>query len=194
MNRIEQEFRRQLSKTEGAEGAVDMWEHMETLRRLASECEHVTEFGVRYVVSTWAFLYGCPGTVVSYDCAYIAEMKRAEEICRTAGRQWTLIQADVNKIEIEPTDLLFIDTVHTYTQLSREFRMHADKARKYIALHDTVHFGEEGEDHKRPGLWQAVQELIGQGQWEIKEHYPYCNGLTVLERADTEREPNENPH
>ena len=36
----------------------DIFEHLPTLRRYAGQCEHVTELGVRTVVSTWALLAG----------------------------------------------------------------------------------------------------------------------------------------
>ena len=41
-------------------------------------------------------------------------------------------EADVLKIEIEETDLLFIDTYHAYQQIKGEFELHGNKAKKYI--------------------------------------------------------------
>jgi hypothetical protein len=102
-------------------------------------------------------------------------------------------------MEIEETDLLFIDTWHVYQQLKKEFELHADKSRKYIILHDTTTFGENGEGiastninivtgqieaipHK--GLWPAVEEFLESNtKWKLKERYTNNNGLTVLERV-----------
>lgn len=182
MNQVEQNFRNQLDPATGSPGVNDMYGHMEVLRQLASRCSHVTEFGVRSVVSTWAFLHGCKGKIVSYDVAYPPEVKRAEQLCREEGVDWTFIKANVNDIEIEPTDLLFIDTVHKYGHLSGELQRHADKARKYIVLHDTTTFGDEGEDKQAPGLWRAIQEFVADGAWRVEQRYTHNNGLTVLRK------------
>ncbi len=182
MNHVERNFRNQLDPATGSPGVNDMCGHMEVLRQLASQCSHVTEFGVRSVVSTWAFLHGCKGKIVSYDVAYPPEVKRAEAICLAEGVDWTFIQADVNNIDIEPTDLLFLDTNHSYTQLSGELRRHADKARKYIVMHDTTTFADVGTDHQSPGVWAAIEEFVAQGTWRVQQRYTHNNGLTVLRR------------
>ena len=38
----------------------DINEHLPTLKKYSEECEHITEMGVRWVVSTFAFLMGKP--------------------------------------------------------------------------------------------------------------------------------------
>jgi len=45
----------------------DINEHLVTLRDLAANCAHVTEFGVRKGVSTFALLHGQPNRLISYD-------------------------------------------------------------------------------------------------------------------------------
>ena len=45
----------------------DINEHISTLIKYGSECEHITEMGVRWVVSTWAFLGAAPKVLKSYD-------------------------------------------------------------------------------------------------------------------------------
>lgn len=184
MDLIEQEFNKQKDPATWAEGGSDMHAHMDTLRDLAAECNHVTEFGVRYVVSTWAFLHGCKGTVVSYDVSYLPEVRAAERLCAMAGRQWGFVQADIDSVSIAATDLLFIDTNHTYERLAKELSYHGYASDKYIALHDTCKFGAVGQDGKSPGLWEAIEEFVFRGNWKLKVHYHYCNGLTVLERVN----------
>jgi hypothetical protein len=187
MHRIEEEYHKNLDPETGAMGAQDMWEHMDHLRRLAEECDHVVEGGVRHVVSTWALLLGCAcrgGTVVSYCWNMLPQIERALRICAAERVDWHFFDGDWLKREIPETDMLFIDTNHFYSQLTEELAKHGPKARKYIVLHDTVHFGEVGADGKRPGLWQAVEELVAKGEWYIKEHHPNCNGLTVLARTE----------
>ena len=45
----------------------DINEHLPTLMKYASECEHITEMGVRNIVSTFALLMGEPKRMISYD-------------------------------------------------------------------------------------------------------------------------------
>ena len=45
----------------------DMNEHLPTLMHYASECKHVTEMGVRAVVSTYGLMMGKPAVMRSYD-------------------------------------------------------------------------------------------------------------------------------
>jgi len=164
----------------------DINEHIPTLFHYATQCTSVVEAGVRYVVSTWAFLLGCAcrgGTVTSYCWNLIPEIQRAMNLCAAVGVPWTFHPGDWLKQTIPTTDLLFIDTNHFYSQLTEELRLHAPQARKYIILHDTVTFGTTGADNKQPGLWRAVEEFLDQHEtsWHIKHHYTNNNGLTVLE-------------
>jgi len=175
----------------------DINEHMEALKKYASECKHITEMGVRTVVSTWAFLEASPKRLVSIDinpCPINDAAKAASD----AGIDFEFIQASTLDIEIEETDLLFIDTWHVYQQLKQEFKLHCDKARKYIILHDTTTFGERGESGSEmrinimtnqmemvpfKGLWPAVEEFLQEHpEWKVKHRYTHNNGLTVLER------------
>lgn len=158
----------------------DVVEHLDLLKELASQCQHVTEFGVRYVVSTWALLAGCK-RVVSYDIAKSILADKAENLLSGSGR-WTFIQANVLNVEIDPTDFLFIDTTHTYKQLSSELALHSDSVTKYIAIHDTEVFGLKGEDGSSPGMLQAIDEFVAHGKWKIMIKKTNCNGLVVLER------------
>ena len=43
----------------------DINEHLPTLKVYAEQCEHVTEMGVRGIVSTYALLMGKPKTMIS---------------------------------------------------------------------------------------------------------------------------------
>lgn len=163
----------------------DINEHVTRLYELALECDSVVEAGVRYVVSSWAFLLGCAcrgGRVDSYCWNHIKEIEDAQRICETAQVSWNFHAGDWLKAEIPETDLLFIDTNHYYSQLCEELRMHGGKARKYIVLHDTTSFGDVGQDGKAPGLWQAVQELCRCGTWKVLERKTNNNGLTVMGR------------
>lgn len=174
----------------------DINEHLETLRRYAEDCEHVTEMGVRGVVSTWAFLAANPKRLVSYD---IGECSIGEALIlgKEHGVDFEFRKADVLDIEIEPTDLLFIDTHHAYSQLTMELNIHSSKVKKYIIMHDTITYAYKDERHwpgysklieknnGKSGIASAIQDflLTKEGDsWQIKEAFKNNNGLTVLER------------
>ena len=178
----------------------DINEHIPTLKEYASMCEHITEMGVRSVVSTWAFLEANPKKLISIDINP-CPIDDAARLAKQAGIDFTFIKGDTSNPDfvIEETDLLFIDTWHVYPQLKKEFELHSSKAKKFIILHDTTTFGERGEGITKfnietgqveytpyPGLWPAVEEfLIDNSEWSLKERYTNNNGLTILQRNDT---------
>lgn len=166
----------------------DINEHLLTLKRYAARCNDVVEFGVRGAVSTWALLAGRPKRLRSFDIVHpdqcggdLAALERAAD---AAGIEFSFTQASDLDIEPVKTDLLFIDTLHVYDQLTAELRLHAPTVRLWIIMHDTTTFGERGEVAGQRGLWPAVKDfLAGEGRaWQVSVKYPNNNGLTVLER------------
>jgi hypothetical protein len=180
----------------------DINQHLVTIKNYASECEHVTEMGVRTVVSTWAFLASKPKRLVSMDIVQ-CPVQDAAIAAKNEGIDFEFIVADTSnpQLDIEPTDLLFIDTWHVYDQLKKEFQLHSNKVKKYIILHDTTTFGEVGESGsdllinpatgqmemmRKRGLWPAVEEFLAENtNWTLKERFTHNNGLTILQRTDT---------
>ena len=161
----------------------DINEHLPTLRDLASQVDTVTEFGTRHGVSTVALLAGQPKKLTCYDID--PKWDDWNEILKLRGK--TSLSFNVEntlKVTIEFTDLLFIDTLHTYDQLIEELKLHSYKVSRYIALHDTVTFAHVGEDPTKRGLWDAVSEFIFDQPFAVKYHYQNNNGLTVLERIN----------
>lgn len=177
--------------------ATDIREHMDYLADLAGQCEHVTEFGVRGANgSTIAFLAGQPKVLVSWDInplSILSSTVRAMSDVLSEAPNRTNWQPRVgNTLEIttEPTDLLFIDTLHTFAQLKAELARHADplekRVRKFLVFHDTWTFGEQGEDGSKPGLRAAIrwfQRNHAFPLWELIEDRHNNNGLVVLKRV-----------
>lgn len=167
----------------------DINEHLPTLKQYAEECEHITELGCRGVVSTWAFLAGSPKKMVSIDIED-CKVDAASNACKQANIDFKFVKADDTKIEIEPTDLLFIDTLHTYDHLSKELSMHGKKAKKYIILHDTEIFGHKDYYGNKKygtegvvGLQPAIDEFLKKNRsWKIEKVFKNNNGLTVLKK------------
>jgi hypothetical protein len=162
----------------------DINEHLPVLKQYAEKCNHITEFGVRWVVSTYAFMMGRPKKLRSYDITPIENHNVSREDLISLAKEndvdFEFIEGDTLQINIEETDLLFIDTWHTYDQLKKELELHNNKVRKYIILHDTTTFGKVGEGHP-VGLWPAVEEFLNiNNNWVIEEKLENNNGLTIL--------------
>lgn len=173
----------------------DINELLPTLKKYAVDCEHITEMGTRYVVSTWALLAGLPKNLICYDILLGLDMSivksRLEHISNVAKDaliNFEFRHADVLTIEIEETDMLFIDTYHEYNQMKQELKLHGNKAKKFLVFHDTTTFGEKGETFKQPntvGIWPAITEFLEENpHWEIAEKLNYNNGLTILRRKN----------
>lgn len=182
----------------------DINEHLPTLKQYASGCYSVTEFGVRWVCSTYGLMAGIPRKLTSYDVNPVDEKKLAilNNLSVDNNIDFTFVQKNVLTTKIEETDLLFIDTLHSYKQLKLELFLHADKVKSYIILHDTVSFGNRNEGNvdgsvlsgdvkylydnlqDKQGLLPALQEFIGiSANWVIHEQHTNNNGLTILKRV-----------
>lgn len=161
----------------------DISRHLEILSRLASLCNEVTEFGVRDGSSTSAFLYGRPQRLTSYD---IKPFLKHDLYCNAAvaeGVAFEFIQMDTIKMSpIRATDLLFIDTLHTYGQLKMELAIHAPMVSKYLIFHDTSTYGDRGQNGEA-GLWLAISEYLKTNPcWSLWHYYTHNHGLTILRR------------
>lgn len=185
----------------------DINEHCPTLRRLAEQCESVTEMGVRWACASYAFFAAKPKKMRSYDLhsvAYFGGNQPLFDRCSEAVQDYAFVVGNTLLETIDETDMLFIDTLHGYRQLAAELKLHSDKVKKWIALHDTVSFAHHDEGDVRldllndsvknlvesfsaekHGLIPAVKEFVENsgGKWRVKETHENNNGLTVLERV-----------
>lgn len=170
----------------------DMMGHLPTLALLAAQCNHCTEFGIRTGNSTTALLYGLAqriggGKLVSYDI----ESPNIDVDLRAllpAKVAWEVKQADTRFVRnlVDVTDLLFIDTMHTYAQVKEELRC-AGVVRRYLVFHDTARDVNwlRGE-HNQEGIGRAIEEFMdATPTWRPLIHFTHCNGLLVLERTQS---------
>ena len=186
----------------------DINEHLSTLEKYAKNCEHITEMGVRCVVSSFPLAIANPKTLIGIDLynpqiACPAGKSRFELInkyCDLDNIKYKFIQKNTLEIEIEDTDLLFIDTFHVYKQLKKELELHGNKAKKYIIFHDTTTYGFNDEIagyeqdnilnekifiglENKSGLLPAIKEFLDQNtHWSIENVFTNCNGLLILKR------------
>jgi hypothetical protein len=162
----------------------DINDALPVLRKYASMVKHVTEFGIRTAVSTTALLAAQPDRLISYDVALNRQF--LDDLMRVKGRtNFTYHQGDTRLIDIEPTDMLFIDTTHTYEQLTIELARHANKVSTYIAMHDVVGYGyvDEGNTNSvKKGLRPAIEEFLSRERWENVYELTAGWGLMVLKR------------
>lgn len=185
----------------------DIYMHLPVLYEYAKKCDHVTEMGARSGNSTSAFLYANPKKFISYDYQYtnpephlVRDVNKLIDIFEKSKEQGVnceYVGADVLEIEIEETDMLFIDTWHCYEQLKKELELHASKVKKYIAFHDTYTFGVRGEgypsmDKNHPqkdnldgtgGIRPAIDEFLSENpEWKIEYETEENNGLIIISK------------
>jgi hypothetical protein len=167
----------------------DINEHFPAIVKYGRECETITEMGVRWIVSTWGWLAALPKKLTSYDLKdpsnWGSNIQDVYDTAKYYNVDFKFEEANVLEIEIEETDLLFLDTFHTYEQVKAELKLHADKVKKYICFHDTTSFAVNGEDGKQgTGIWPAIEEFLEEkkDEWILKERYMNNNGFTIIER------------
>ena len=166
----------------------DINEHLELLKSLADSVEHVTEMGTRTGNSTRAFL-ASDVTLRAYDLSLDDYVVKLFELAHKKGKDVKYIESNVLEIDIDETDLLFIDTWHCYDQLYVELIKHAPKVKKYIAFHDTQTYASKSEEFMgrmgSNGLLPAIIHYMidNPDVWRFKTHRTNNNGLTVIERV-----------
>lgn len=153
----------------------DISNHLETVQKYVSEGDIVLELGVRHVVSTWALLLNKPKRLISVDIVPppADKLQEAANAAKEAGINFEFIQADSTYIEVAPVDVVFIDTLHFYSQVVKELWRHAENTRKYIIFHDSL----------MPEVAAAVQDFLYNSHWQLAEINHMDTGLTVVKRV-----------
>jgi hypothetical protein len=187
----------------------DINEHILTFVNYSRTCQTVLECGTRSVVSTWGFfkglvdsnqqnkkLYGC-------DLNYSQNIDHVKKMCKAYDIEYQFLQGNDLDIEIEPIDIIFIDTWHVYGHLKRELKKFAPLCKKYIMMHDTVVDAERGETIRcgwnaekqseetgipvheiNLGLRPAIEEFLQDNKdFVLEKHFTNNNGLTILKRV-----------
>ena len=171
---------------------------LDDLYRYGSLCKTIAELGVDVGFSTRAFLMAEPEVLISVDPVETPEIVTLREKIKDEVEgyiDWRFVQDMSDNITLEPVDMLFIDTDHTYTQVVKELARFGDIVKRYLVFHDTIVFGEEvncdwrGRLH---GIWAAVAEYMRENpQWIMVKHntHPYVinphkeghiSGLTIF--------------
>jgi len=167
----------------------DINEHLDTLYDYASKCESVAEFGVRYVVSSYALAAAKPSKLICLDIERQPQVDEFELLCKQEGVNMEFVLASSLEYDMPQVDMLFIDTLHTRAQLAAELVKHHSNVKKYLLFHDTVFWGNkdedtnlEGPDH---GLVPALREFLrATPNWKEVCTYTNNNGLTILKNTN----------
>jgi hypothetical protein len=193
--------------------ASDINRLLPTLYKYARRCESISEFGVRGIVSTWAFLHGLlennskTKELICVDIEDIPEMESVRKIADNNGIGLRFYRHDSATCSIPTVDLLFIDTWHIYGHLKRELNKHHGSVRKYIVMHDTETDGILGESLRngwnikeqaqrsgypeediRCGLQRAISEFLAKHpEWKLLRRHHHSCGLTILARSSNVR-------
>lgn len=164
----------------------DINEHLELLYSLGKQVQNITEFGVGFGRSTKAFIAAIAetgGTLHSYEIKVLEGVSELFAAAQEAGLNAHFCEESTLEAEIAETDLLLIDSHHTFDQVWNELQKHSDKVKKFIVFHDTELYGISGQDQGSIGIWPAIyQWMESHGEWQIKEQRYNNNGLLVLEK------------
>lgn len=196
----------QLSRSES-----DINQHLYTIKEYAKRCESITELGTRSAVSTVALVAARPKTLRCHDLLRHENVNVIEAAAKSLGIDFQFFEEnDLYSKNIVESDMIFIDTMHTYKQLAMELFLFGHKAKKYLVFHDVFYFGRRdqpcfaahefqldgnlefpnqalnefyrglGDDQ---GLMPAIERfLTSNPEWKIIDLNVFNNGLMVLGR------------
>lgn len=163
----------------GAHKPSYMLVHDEIRARLSEDKDYTyTELGINQGATLAAALLLNPPVVRAYDIKlgwYLDAQHLFEQYSNEKEIDYRAEEADSLAITLEPTDVLYIDTLHKYHHLIQELNLHANNVRKYIICHDT---------HAQKGLKQAVTEFTQKNpEWTIVTDCKENVGFMTIKRA-----------
>lgn len=170
----------------------DINEHLGTLHEYAKKCETIAEMGVRSVVSSYAFALAKPKKLLCLDLYTNPNVLQFIQECKDENINMEFVEASSLEYELDQDyDMLFIDTLHTFQQLTGELNKHHSKVKKYIIFHDTVFWGnmnedpidssDTGERGDTVGLVPAIRNFLKtHPNWKEVCTHTNNNGLTII--------------
>jgi len=193
---------------------IDIYEHLPTLYKYASECNSVLECGVRASVSSWALVYGLINNnsdnkklilndIEPCDVSKLLEYTKSISHLNVSYEWVSDLDLDLK----ENVDLTFIDSWHVGGHLKKELAKFSKLTNKYIIMHDTTidEFTSEAiranlteeqikelsiassmsVDDVKMGLWTAIDDFLkNNNDWGLHERFHNNNGLTILKKIN----------
>lgn len=170
----------------------EIYLHLPILEKFAHDCETIIEFGVRKANSTVAFMSGVKNKLISYDIEISDEIDQLQKMKLPCQWEFRLQNtADPNHV-IEETDMLFIDTDHTYKQVLNELMIHGDQATKMIGFHDTAKYGIK-DYNGNVGINKAIYNFVtnlSKKNWKVLYNSLECNGLFIMSTTNEKTDVN----
>ena len=187
---------------------LDINEPIQLLCKYAKACSSVVEIGNKEIAAAKCILQGLSESSFkrrSYLKIYSVyppskQTDFIKEKAKKRGINFTFWQANDFLIVLEPTDMLYIDSLHTYCHLTYQLETFSSQVRRYICLHGTsgpwcdqeenAYQGNYDEypfsyDRKKKGLWPAVLDfLANHPEWVLVERSTKNEGCAVLQRLD----------
>lgn len=174
----------------------DLEQHADTIRAFAAKAGRVSAFVTRREWNVF-LAAGKPSSLIVYQTEQDPLLDRLHaawerDIDNHRHRHYTTkVGGGADSLiaePIEPTDMLVIDTVHTGPRLYAELARHGGQTERFIMLHDTEIYGQNGEQEKAPGLLSGLQRWIKEHpEWFVVYHTKEQYGLTVLGRQERDR-------
>jgi NDP-sugar pyrophosphorylase family protein len=164
--------------------------HFDKILEVTKECKafHVVELGTRKLCSAYIWLKARVHKVTGYDIydgtqEWPVEYSSYTSLAKSYGTDFEFIVGDSTQVDIPQCDILFVDTVHTHTQVSRELSLHARKVNHHIIVHDTHCEDKNPNEQSGTGVMMAIQEFLAlNGSWKMTYDTDKSQGLTILSR------------
>lgn len=135
------------------------------LSNLASKhnVDTITELGIFQGHSICAFLRGNPKKVIGYDIDLShVNQDVLKKFANDKNIELEFYEGDSLQINIQETDLLFLDSRHFYEHVILELQRHAPMTKKYIIVHD-VNYPYD----KKVMMWRYINDLIKRPKSEL---------------------------
>jgi len=176
----------------------DINEHLPILKEYGNKCGTITEI-TKYDSTTYSFLSSKPVKMTSYIYNNFND--------KDVIKKWTdknNINFDYlnykNDININITDLLFIDYKHTYNDILFLLNKYNKIVNKYIIINDTsiykdideILFDNDKSDiinkSDKSGIYNAILDFIKNNNWVIEKEFNNNNGLIILKNNNKNNE------
>ncbi len=153
----------------------DMYKRLDYIQKTFIGVETITEFGPFQGCSTAAWISLRPKKFVTVDRGVSLDIPVFQQAAEEVGVSFKFVIGNDIEIDIEPCELLFIDTMHTEDHTFNELQRHADKISKYLVFHDV-----------NPNRFDTLKGInkwwVNHSEWHLKyQDFEDC-GFMVLEK------------
>ena len=153
----------------------DMYRRIDFIQQTFTDVQTITEFGPYQGCSTAAWLSLRPKKFVTVDQGVRLDVDLYKKAAQEINVDFQFIQGSDLEIDIEPCELLFIDTVHTEEHTYQELQRHADKVSRYLVFHDVA--------EPRFGTLAGIKRWWkNYPEWKLKYQDSDDCGFLVLEK------------